>query len=72
MTSRMTRVVSSFPPLSPWWMAGASITAEYRNEVPTPERVLKHIEVIQEEAWNSKGVAKMGYEAAHLFLCYAR
>jgi protein SCO1/2 len=48
------------------------IRAEYRNEVPTPERVLKHIEVIQEEARNSKGVAKMGYEAAHLFLCYAR
>ena len=48
------------------------IRAEYRNEVPTPERVLKHIEVIQEEARNSKGVAKMGYEAAHLFLCYAQ
>jgi protein SCO1/2 len=48
------------------------IRAEYRNEVPTPERVLKHIEVIQEEARNSRGVAKMGYEAAHLFLCYAR
>ncbi len=48
------------------------IRAEYRNEVPTPERVLKHIEVIQEEARNSKGVARMGYEAAHLFLCYAR
>ena len=48
------------------------IRAEYRNEVPTPERVLKHIEVIQEEVRNSKGVAKMGYEAAHLFLCYAQ
>jgi len=48
------------------------IRAEYRNEVPTPERILKHIEVIQEEARNSKGVAKMGYEAAHLFLCYAQ
>ena len=48
------------------------LRAEYRNEVPDPARILKHIEVIQEEARNSKGVAKMGYEAAHLFLCYAR
>ena len=48
------------------------IRAQYRNEIPTPEHVLKHIEVIQEVARNSKGVAKMGYEAAHQFLCYAR
>jgi protein SCO1/2 len=48
------------------------IRAEYRNETPDPERILKHIEVVEEEVRNSKGVAKVAYEAAHLFLCYAR
>ena len=48
------------------------IRAEYRNETPAPERILKHIEVVEEEVRNSKGVAKVAYEAAHLFLCYAR
>lgn len=35
------------------------------------DRILNHLELLGEEVKNSKGVGKLGYEAAHLFLCYA-
>jgi protein SCO1 len=48
------------------------IRAEYRNETPDPERIMKHIEAVEQEIHNSRGAARLAYEAAHLFLCYAR
>lgn len=48
------------------------IRAEYRGAATDPEHILRHIAVIREEIQNSKGAAKVAYEAAHLFLCYAR
>ena len=42
-----------------------------RTVTPDPDRILRHFEVLEEEVRNSKGVARIGYEAAHLFLCYA-
>lgn len=48
------------------------IRAEYRGAATDPEHILRHIAVIQQEIRNSKGAAKVAYEAAHLFLCYAR
>ncbi len=49
------------------------IRGEYRYETLTPntERILRHIGVLADEIENSKGAAKLAYEAAHLFLCYA-
>ncbi len=44
----------------------------YQTEVPTAERILRHLRVLDEEVRNSHGVAKLAYEAAHLFLCYAQ
>jgi protein SCO1 len=34
-------------------------------------RILRHISVLVTEIQNSSGAAKLAYEAAHLFLCYA-
>ncbi len=48
------------------------IRAEYRNQLPNPERIWQHLLVLQEEARNSTGASRLAYEAAHLFLCYAR
>ncbi len=49
------------------------IRAIYRPATNPPDasRILKHFDVLAQEVRNSKGVAKLGYEAAHLFLCYA-
>lgn len=49
------------------------IRGEYRYASSTPDadRLLRHIQVLIEEVHNSKGAAKLAYEAAHLFLCYA-
>lgn len=49
------------------------IRAIYRPTTNPPDasRILKHFGVLAQEVRNSKGVAKLGYEAAHLFLCYA-
>ena len=38
---------------------------------PDSDRILRHIGVLVEEIENSTGAAKLAYEAAHLFLCYA-
>ena len=42
-----------------------------RTQLPEPDRILRHLSVLAEEVRNSKGIARLGYEAAHLFLCYA-
>lgn len=49
------------------------IRAEYRyiTEVPDADRILRHLGVLADEVQNSVGSAKLAYEAAHLFLCYA-
>jgi protein SCO1/2 len=43
---------------------------QYVTSPPDAERMLRHINVLQEEAANAVGAAKLVYEAAHLFLCY--
>jgi protein SCO1/2 len=49
------------------------VRAEYRyaTEVSNADRILRHLGVLAEEVRNSTGSAKLAYEAAHLFLCYA-
>lgn len=49
------------------------IRGEYRYRTLTPdvERILRHIVVLAEEVQKSQGAARLAYEAAHLFLCYA-
>lgn len=49
------------------------VRAEYRyqTEVSNADRILRHLGVLADEVRNSKGSAKLAYEAAHLFLCYA-
>ncbi len=49
------------------------IRGEYRYRTLTPdvERILRHIGVLAEEVQKSRGAARLAYEAAHLFLCYA-
>ena len=49
------------------------VRAEYRyqTEVPDTDRILRHLGVLADEVRNSSGTAKLAYEAAHLFLCYA-
>ncbi len=49
------------------------IRGEYRYEtlISNTDRILRHIGVLADEIENSKGAAKLAYEAAHLFLCYA-
>ncbi|MCO6451695.1 MAG: SCO family protein [Caldilineales bacterium] len=42
-----------------------------RSTPPNADNILRHFGVLAEEVRNSKGVARVGYEAAHLFLCYA-
>ena len=36
-----------------------------------PQRILEHFNVVANEATFSKGANRAGYEAAHLFLCFA-
>ena len=42
-----------------------------RIYVADSERILSHLNVVASEAAFSKGANKLGYSAAHLFLCYA-
>ncbi len=42
-----------------------------RVYLPETERILSHFNVVAGEAAFSKGANRVGYEAAHLFLCYA-
>lgn len=46
--------------------------AEYRTGQLDPELLTRDVNYLINEAENSKGVARLGYEAAHLFLCYPR
>ena len=49
------------------------IRGEYRYNglVSNPERILTHIKVLVDEVHKSVGAARLAYEAAHLFMCYA-
>ncbi len=49
------------------------VRGEYKYETlaSTEERILRHLGVLAEEIRNSQGSAKLAYEAAHFFLCYA-
>ncbi len=49
------------------------VRAVYNNRttLPDADRILRHLGVLGEEVRNSQGMARLGYEAAHLFLCYA-
>ncbi len=46
------------------------IRTYYGVAAPSTEILLRDINLITEEIKNSEGVASLGYEAAHLFLCY--
>lgn len=46
--------------------------AEYRTATPDPALITRDINLIVNEAAKSDGIARLGYEAAHLFLCYPR
>ena len=46
--------------------------AEYRAGSPDPQLIKRDVNLLIEEAANSDGIARLGYEAAHLFLCYPR
>lgn len=49
------------------------IRGEYRftTLVPEADRIIRHLNVLGKEVHNSKGVNRLAYEAAHLFLCYS-
>ncbi len=49
------------------------VRGEYKYETlaSTEERIVRHLGVLAEEIRNSQGSAKLAYEAAHFFLCYA-
>ncbi len=46
--------------------------AEYRTGTPDPALIARDVNLLLKEAANSNGVVRLGYEAAHLFLCYPR
>jgi protein SCO1/2 len=46
--------------------------AEYRTGALDPALLARDVNLLLEEAANSQGVVRLGYEAAHLFLCYPR
>lgn len=48
------------------------LRAEYRTATPDVSRLLRDIQLVVTEARQSTGVGRYAYEAAHLFLCYAR
>jgi len=49
------------------------VRGEYKYETlaSTEERIVRHLGVLAEEIRNSQGSARLAYEAAHFFLCYA-
>jgi protein SCO1 len=50
---------------------GAGIVrARYRTATPDLDVIQRDIELISQEAHNSRGAMRLAYEAAHLFLCY--
>ena len=48
------------------------LRAEYRTAEPGIDRILRDIGLITSEVQKSTGAGKLAYEAAHLFLCYAK
>lgn len=46
--------------------------AEYRTGALDPALLARDVNLLVEEAANSQGIVRLGYEAAHLFLCYPR
>ena len=46
--------------------------ADYRNQLPTSDRIIRDMGLLAQEVKNSVGIGKYAYEAAHLFLCYPR
>lgn len=46
--------------------------ADYRTGTLDPALLARDVNLLLEEAANSQGVVRLGYEAAHLFLCYPR
>lgn len=48
------------------------IRAYYGGAALDVDRLLRDIDYVVTEARNSRGTAKIAYEAAHLFLCYPR
>lgn len=46
------------------------IRAYYTDPVPDPDIIARDLDLVLTEARNSTGFAKLGYEAAHLFVCY--
>lgn len=46
------------------------IRAEYRAAVPDLEILERDIGLLAQEMQNSEGIGRIGYEAAHLFVCY--
>lgn len=49
------------------------VRGEYKYEtvISTRDRLVRHFGVLAREIRNSQGAARVAYEAAHLFLCYA-
>lgn len=45
---------------------------DYRTGTLDPDLLARDVNLLVEEAQNSDGIARLGYEAAHLFLCYPR
>lgn len=46
------------------------IRSEYRSGRPEPALLARDIDLLHMEYQNRKGVSRIGYEAAHLFVCY--
>ncbi len=53
------------------WAGIVRAKYDLRTAAPEPERILEHIALLAKEARSSSGPARLAYEAAHLFLCYA-
>jgi protein SCO1/2 len=47
------------------------LRARYRTETLDPETAARHFELVAREVRDSDGPARLAYEAAHLFVCYA-
>ncbi len=53
------------------WAGIVRAKYDLRTAAPEPERILEHMALLAKEARSSTGPARLAYEAAHLFLCYA-
>lgn len=46
------------------------LRAEYRYRLPKPDRLLRDVGLVVQEARAATGIGRLAYEAAHLFACY--